>query len=94
MSEKANTNDNSEVKDEETIQIRVLGQSGEEVFFKLKQQTAMARMFDAYCNRAGQARASIRFLYDGRRINSTDTAKSLEMEENDVIDAVLTQTGG
>lgn len=29
---------------------------------------------------------SLRFLFDGRRVNDEDTPKSLEMEEDDVIE--------
>lgn len=37
---------------------------------------------------------SLRFLFDGRRINDTDTPKQLEMENDDVIEVYQEQSGG
>lgn len=37
---------------------------------------------------------TLRFLFDGRRINDEDTPKSLEMEEDDVIEVYQEQVGG
>jgi len=49
---------------------------------------------DAYCQRQAIDANSIRFLYDGQRIQAEHTPKELDMEDNDIIDAVLQQTGG
>lgn len=76
------------------ISLRVVGQDGGEVFFKIRNNTPMAKLFKAYTERKSINPNSIRFLFDGQRINETDTPKSLGMEENDVIDALLQQTGG
>ncbi|XP_014674277.1 PREDICTED: putative small ubiquitin-related modifier 8 [Priapulus caudatus] len=38
--------------------------------------------------------SSLRFLFDGRRINDDDTPKQLEMENEDVIEVYQEQTGG
>ena len=38
--------------------------------------------------------SSLRFLFDGRRINDTDTPKQLEMENDDVIEVYQEQSGG
>lgn len=37
---------------------------------------------------------SLRFLFDGRRINDTDTPKTLEMEDDDAIEVYQEQAGG
>ena len=37
---------------------------------------------------------SLRFLFDGRRINDDETPKALEMEQDDVIEVYQEQTGG
>jgi hypothetical protein len=37
---------------------------------------------------------SLRFLFDGRRINDDETPKQLEMENDDVIEVYQEQTGG
>jgi hypothetical protein len=33
-------------------------------------------------------------LFDGEKIKESDTADSLELEDNDVIDLMIEQTGG
>lgn len=79
---------------EEQINLRVCDQSGTEIFFKLKATTMFQKLFDAYAQRQGLNPASIRFLVDGSRIKGTDTPKSREMEDNDIIDCLTMQTGG
>jgi small ubiquitin-related modifier len=36
----------------------------------------------------------VRFLFDGTRINPTQTPKDLDMEDGDSIDAMMEQVGG
>eukprot|EP01115_Flamella_aegyptia_P014861 TRINITY_DN8744_c0_g3_i1.p1 TRINITY_DN8744_c0_g3~~TRINITY_DN8744_c0_g3_i1.p1 ORF type:complete len:101 (+),score=28.95 TRINITY_DN8744_c0_g3_i1:23-304(+) len=76
------------------INLRVVSQNGTEVYFKIKKNTALRKLMDAYCDRQAQARNSVRFLYDGQRMQPEQTPKELDMEDNDIIDAVLAQTGG
>ncbi|RWS20725.1 proton-coupled amino acid transporter 4-like protein, partial [Leptotrombidium deliense] len=38
--------------------------------------------------------ASLKFLFDGQRINDKDTPKNLEMENGDVIEVYHEQVGG
>jgi len=77
-----------------TINLRVVSQDGNEVYFKIKKQTPLRKLIDAYCQRQAIDPNSIRFLYDGNRIQPEQSPKDLEMSDNDVIDAVLQQTGG
>lgn len=77
-----------------SIGIKVVDQMGLDVYFKLKVDTSMNRLMDAYCGKRGISVSSVRFLYDGQRITGKDTPLSLEMENNDIIDAVAQQTGG
>ncbi len=49
---------------------------------------------EAYCTRQGMAANAVRFLYDGERLREDATPASLNMEDQDVIDAVAQQTGG
>lgn len=46
-----------------------------------------------YCSQ-GVPVTSLRFLFDGRRINDDETPKQLEMENDDVIEVYQEQTGG
>ena len=48
----------------------------------------------AFCNRNGVAMNSVRFLFDGNRVNPTQTPQDLDMEDGDVIDVMVEQQGG
>ncbi|KAH9172455.1 small ubiquitin-related modifier [Lactarius sanguifluus] len=72
---------------------QVVSSSGEEVFFKIKRSTKLSKLQGAYASKVGKDVSSIRFLYDGARINDEDTPASLDMEDNDTID-VMVELGG
>ncbi|KAL6077597.1 Dolichyl-phosphate-mannose--protein mannosyltransferase pmt3 [Balamuthia mandrillaris] len=76
------------------ISLKVVSQDGNEVYFKIKRNTALKKLMDAYCSRQAMSPDSVRFLYDGSRVQPDQTPKELGMEEGDIIDAVLQQTGG
>lgn len=67
---------------------------GGEIQFKIKFTTPFRKVFDAYCERKGVNINQLRFLFDGRRIRDDQTMQQLEMQNGDVIDVVLQQTGG
>ena len=54
----------------------------------------MGKLKKSYSERVGAPIASLRFLFDGKRINDDETPKSLEMEQDDVIEVYQEQTGG
>eukprot|EP00938_MAST-03A_sp_MAST-3A-sp1_P000769 g769.t1 len=76
------------------ITIRVKNQSSQEVFFKVKMDIAMGKVFKAYAKKTGVQVNELRFLLDGERVKADATPKSLELEDQDQIDVVLEQTGG
>ena len=47
-----------------------------------------------YANHVGVPISSLRFQFDGRRINEDDTPEALELEENDMIEVDQEQNGG
>lgn len=49
---------------------------------------------DNYAEKQGKSVSSLRFLFDGERINPTDTPHKLGMENEDVIDVRSFQVGG
>ena len=65
-----------------------------EIHFRVKQTTLMGKLKKSYSERVGVPIASLRFLFDGRRINDDETPKALEMEQDDVIEVYQEQTGG
>ncbi|KAH9621884.1 hypothetical protein KSS87_014827 [Heliosperma pusillum] len=76
------------------INLKVKGQDGNEVFFRIKRSTQLKKLMNAYCDRQSQDINSIAFLFDGRRLRVEQTPDELEMEDGDEIDAMLHQTGG
>ena len=79
---------------DENINIKCIDQSGREIFFKLKTTTPFSKMFDAYATKTRLNVAGLRFLFDGTRVNSSDTPEKLQMEDGDVIDIYMEQVGG
>jgi small ubiquitin-related modifier len=77
-----------------TITLRVRDQHGDEMFFKVKKETKLSKLMDAYASRKGINAGSLRFTLDGQRIQKEDTPKMLEMEEDDQIDVMLETIGG
>ena len=51
----------------------------------MKQTTQMGKLKKSYSERVGVPILSLRFLFDGWRINDDETLKALEMEQDDVI---------
>ncbi|CAD5123423.1 DgyrCDS11772 [Dimorphilus gyrociliatus] len=80
--------------DKEFIKLRVVGQDNSEVHFKVKMSTTMAKLKKTYAERQGVSVQTLRFLFDGRRINDDETPAQLDMEEDDVIEVYQEQTGG
>ena len=76
------------------LSLRVIGQDGKEVYFKIKSSTKLGKLMKAWCQRQSVSENSVRFIIDGERVNEDDTPESLELEDGDIIDAVLQQTGG
>uniref|UniRef100_A0A4W5KXV1 Small ubiquitin like modifier 2b n=1 Tax=Hucho hucho TaxID=62062 RepID=A0A4W5KXV1_9TELE len=82
--------DNRQMKTENNdhINLKVAGQDGSVVQFKIKRHTPLSKLMKAYCER----QVIVRF--DGQPINETDTPAQLEMEDEDTIDVFQQQTGG
>ncbi|KAL3636980.1 Small ubiquitin-related modifier 2 [Castilleja foliolosa] len=76
------------------INLKVKDQDGNEVFFRIKRNTQLKKLMNAYCDRQSVEFNSIAFLFDGRRLRAEQSPDELEMEDGDEIDAMLHQTGG
>jgi len=76
------------------IQLKVKDQQGSEVQFKIKKATPLRKLMDAYCSRLGLQASQVRFMVDGERIAPDDTAEKLGLEDEDLIDVAMEQTGG
>jgi len=65
-----------------------------EVFFKIKRTTALKKLMDAFCERQGKSPSSVRFLFDGNRVQPTDSPDSLDMSDGDCLEVHQEQIGG
>ncbi|XP_042880755.1 small ubiquitin-related modifier 3-like isoform X1 [Penaeus japonicus] len=90
MSEEAK----KEEKPSEHINLKVVGQDGQVVHFKIKKHTSLKKLINAYCERSKLVQTTVRFRFDGQPITENDTPQGLEMEDGDTIEVFQQQTGG
>ncbi|XP_038694756.1 small ubiquitin-related modifier 1-like [Tripterygium wilfordii] len=76
------------------INLKVKGQVGKEVYFRIKRSTRLKKLMNAYCDRQSVEFSTIAFLFDARRLRAEQTPEEPEMKGGDVIDAVLPQNDG
>ena len=62
----------------EHLNIKVTDNNNE-VFFKIKRTTALKKLMDAFCERQGKAPNSVRFLFDGSRVQPTDSPETVSI---------------
>ncbi|KAJ4394297.1 SUMO protein smt3 [Gnomoniopsis smithogilvyi] len=65
-----------------------------EVFFKIKRSTKLEKLMNAFCERQGKTLQSVRFLFEGQRVQPTDTPDTLEMQDGDTLEVHQEQVGG
>ncbi len=56
----------------EHLNIKVTDNNNE-VFFKIKRSTKLEKLMSAFCDRQGKTPASVRFLFEGQRVQPHDT---------------------
>mmetsp|Transcript_28137 Transcript_28137/g.75966 ORF Transcript_28137/g.75966 Transcript_28137/m.75966 type:complete len:98 (+) Transcript_28137:86-379(+) len=81
-------------QESEQLTVVIKEASGAEVQFKVKSTTKFQKIFRTYCEKKALNRDSVRFNFDGERINENQTPADLEMEDGDVIDCMIEQLGG
>ncbi|KAJ1704095.1 hypothetical protein LUZ63_003874 [Rhynchospora breviuscula] len=59
------------------INLKVKGQDGNEVFFRIKRSTQLRKLMNAYCDRQSVDFNAIAFLFDGRRLRGEQTPDEL-----------------
>lgn len=50
-----------------------------EVFFKIKRTTQLKKLMDAFCDRQGKSPTSVRFLFDGTRVQGNDSPHTVSI---------------
>lgn len=78
----------------EHINLKVTGSDGSVVHFKIKKNTPLKKLMQAYCDRQGFQRNTIRFTFDGGHVGEDQTPSDLDMEDDDTIEVFQQQTGG
>lgn len=56
----------------EHLNIKVTDNNNE-VFFKIKRSTKLEKLMNAFCERQGKSPSAVRFLFEGSRVQQTDT---------------------
>ncbi|KAI4600220.1 hypothetical protein KJ359_001325 [Pestalotiopsis sp. 9143b] len=77
----------------EHLNIKVTDNNNE-VFFKIKRSTKLEKLMNAFCERQGKTMTSVRFLFEGQRVQPTDTPDTLEMTDGDSLEVHQEQVGG
>ena len=77
-----------------SITINVKDQNNNVTQFKIKRDTKMEKVFNAYAQKNGVDVSALRFFLDGVKIGKDMTAKLLDLEDDDQIDVALEQVGG
>nr|XP_045050774.2 small ubiquitin-related modifier 2-like [Desmodus rotundus] len=72
--------------------LKVAGQDGSVVQFKIKKHTPLSKLVEAYGERQGLPMRRVQFQFDRQPISETDTHAQLEME--DAADVSQQQTRG
>ena len=80
--------------DQPTVNIIIKDPQGEEIYFKVKRSAKMRKLFNAYCKRSNVDISTIRFFYQGERIDDDKTPDDLHLQDKDRIDAFIRQTAG
>jgi hypothetical protein len=60
----------------EHLNIKVTDNNNE-VFFKIKRSTKLDKLMRAFCERQGKDRGTVRFLFDGVKVNDGDTPENV-----------------
>ena len=76
----------------EHLNIKVTDNNNE-VFFKIKRTTALSKLMNAFCDRQGKQLTTVRFLFDGARVNPTDSPDSVrQLLTSDLLEAFFQQS--
>jgi hypothetical protein len=66
----------------------------QKITVKVKPNTKFEKIFEAAEKRFGKTPGTLRFLYDGSRVQGHETPGERDMEDGDIVEAHLFQIGG
>jgi len=76
--------------DSKFIKIRLVAMDCSEIHFRVKKSIQMGKIKKEYEERTGIPIISLRFIFEGSRINDDDTPRNLGMEKNEAIEVINT----
>ncbi|KAG9135527.1 hypothetical protein Leryth_022271 [Lithospermum erythrorhizon] len=76
------------------ITLRVQRYNEEDAYIRIRPNVHLRSLMEKYCDRLGEAYGTIRFLFDGQRVQGHNTAEEMGMADMDIIDAMTEATGG
>ena len=79
--------------EQDRVFIRVCNQKGDVIHCILRETTPLQRLMVSYAQTVGEDMKSIRFLFDGERIQGDQTPRDIGIEDLDCIDAIMEQCG-
>ena len=82
------------LKGGDSLSLKVIDQGGDEIFFKIKRNTHLSKLVNAFCQRQGVNSGDLRLVFDGRvPTPGNETPEECGMEDGDVINAFRAQMG-
>lgn len=84
----------SDEKKGDHINIKLVDGEQNEIFFKIKKTTPLRKLMEAYCDKQGKQFGTVRFIFEGTRLSANNTAEEVGLENDDIIEAKIEQTGG
>ncbi|KAL0550966.1 hypothetical protein IC582_010035 [Cucumis melo] len=93
-SDEETTRKNEPKPESEYVNLKVNGQDGSEVYFRISKKSELSKLMYSYCKRQELEFSTIVFLVDGHPIAGTQTAEELGLEDGDEIDAMKHHYGG
>ena len=86
--------DNTQQKSNDYVTLKVKQEGHGEVHFRVKMTTKMAKLKTNFCERQGLSPQSVRFMFEGQRIEDNMTPADLDLQDDDLIEVFNEQTGG
>ncbi len=80
--------------EEEGLRIKLVSNRGREVLFQVQPTTKLGVIMKAYCARLRLNNNSVRFLFDGNRLNEGLLVSQSGLEQDDIIDVQESVEGG
>ncbi|XP_063711130.1 small ubiquitin-related modifier 1-like [Symsagittifera roscoffensis] len=94
MTDTGNGDNATTQKSNDYVTLKVLKDGAGEVHFRVKMTTKMSKLKSNFCDRQGLNMASVRFTFEGQRIEDDMTPADLDLQDDDLIEVFSEQTGG